>query len=46
MITSDLENEYKFIKLRVGRGSFKQKEQCEQSCELVSLGSLAWVGKG
>lgn len=40
----DLENEWEFIKLKVGRGSSEQKKQCEQSCALVSLCSPAWMG--
>lgn len=40
ILALDLENEYEFIRLKMGRRSSKQKEQCEQNCESVSLGSL------
>lgn len=45
ILALDLENEYEFIRLKMGRRSSKQKEQCEQNCESVSLGSLTWRGR-
>ena len=45
MLALDLENE-QFIKLKERRGSSKQKEWCEQNCELISLGSVVWIGSG
>lgn len=34
MLALDLENEWDFIMLKMGRRSSKQKEQCEQNCEI------------